>query len=618
MPVRVLSSDVVITHGPGGVIYARSPQALGAYPRRLTDRLEHWAARTPTSVFLKERDRTTGGWRSLTYADALARVRRLAQALIDRGLSAARPIVILSGNSIEHALLGLAALYSGVPYAPISPPYSLAATRFDTLRAIWAALEPGLVFAAEGAPFERALSAVMAAGTEIVTSTGHLERLEATTFSELESARASRGVDDAHDRVAPSTVAKILFTSGSTGTPKGVINTQQMLCANQEQIRTVLQFLDDAPPVLCDWLPWHHTFGGNHNFGLVLYNGGTLHIDAGQPVAGAPFQTTVDNLREIAPTLYLNVPRGYELLAAALRDDSDLRARFFSQVRVLFCAAASVKQAVADELAAISMSVRGEAVPWIIAFGATESSPLALCTGPLARATASQIGVPVPGLECKIVPVGAFGEARLRGPNITPGYWNDPALTRSAFDEEGFYRLGDLVRFVDPARPEEGFAFEGRLNENFKLSTGTWVRVGALRQTFLSCFGDLVQDVVIAAPDREEVTALVFPNVGRCRDLAGADGAQPVRAVLGSDAVRAGFERLLARVNEEHSGSSTRIVRVALVEEPPSLDAGEITDKGSINQREVLRRRADVVGELYGSPKRAIIITAPEASHSGP
>jgi feruloyl-CoA synthase len=597
---RILPSATGIRHAPDGTLYARNPHPLGSYPDRITERLHHWAERAPARVFLARRDGSER-WRHVTYGRALTRVRSLAQALLDRGLSAERPLVILSGNSIEHALLGLAAMYSGIPYAPIAPAYSLLAREYTTLRALWASLRPGLVFAAEADRFVPALAAVAAPDLEIVGASAE-SSLRTTPFDELEGSPASGAVDDAHARVGPDTIAKILFTSGSTGRPKGVVNTQRMLCSNQEMLRTVLPILADPPPVLCDWLPWNHTFGGNHNFGIVLYNGGTLYIDDGRPTADG-FATTLMNLREVASTAYFNVPRGYDLLVPCLDADAGFAAHFFSRLEMLFCAAASLRQRVADDLTRVASRARGERIPLVTGLGATESAPFALCAGD-AEFTGGRVGVPVPGVELKLAPVDGKLEGRLRGPSITPGYWRDTELTRAAFDEEGFYRLGDALGLVDRGDPSQGFVFEGRLSEDFKLSTGTWVRVGPLRAALLAHLGDLAHDVVIAGHDRAFVSALIFPNLALCPDCRAAG-------------VRERFAGRLAPLASMGTGSSTTVRRAVLLDRPPAIDAHELTDKGSVNQKAVLANRAAIVDALYaaGAPELTIDIV-PEGESS--
>ncbi|HEY7055043.1 MAG TPA: feruloyl-CoA synthase [Vicinamibacterales bacterium] len=603
----MLPADTLIERRSDGAILARSPHRLGPYATKITERLEHWALDSPDRTFLAERD-AAGAWRRLTYADALRRVRPLAQSLLDRRVSRERPLLILSGNSLEHALLALAAMYAGVPYAPVSPSYSLLAREYTTLRALWRALTPGMIFAADGARFERALASVAGPDDVIVTSSSAPLSLQVTSIEELEQTPPRSEVDQAHARVGPETVAKILYTSGSTGAPKGVINTQRMLCANQEMLRATLPLLVEEPPILCDWLPWNHTFGGNHNFGIVLYNGGTLYIDEGKPTAGE-FDKTIANLNEIATTAYFNVPRGYDLLVPRLAKDARFAKHFFSRMKMIFCAAAALRQHVADELARLAEEARGgERLPFVTGLGATESAPFALCAGDAAF-TGGRVGVPVPGVELKLAPGGGQMEGRLRGPNITPGYWGDAALTAAAFDDEGYYKLGDALAFFDPDDPSQGFTFQGRLTEDFKLSTGTWVRVGPLRARLLAHLGDLVHDVVIAGHDREFVSALVFPNLANCGELAQrAPGSCDPRELLQHPYVIERFEERLASFAAANVGSSTAVARALLLEEPPAIDAQETTEKGSVNQKAVLSRRSALVEQLYGAAGTGIVI----------
>jgi len=606
-PVRIAPSDAVVRRADSGAIYMHSPVALGPHPEKLTERLEHWAQVAPQRTFLAQRT-PAGDWRHLTFADALGRVRSIAQALLNRKLSADRPILILSGNSIEHGLLALGALYSGVIYAPVAPAYSLQASDFAALKRVFDRMEPGLVFAANGAAFERALRAVLPPGVEVVVSSSSPEGIPSTSFDELERTPVTSAVDDAHAGVNGDTIAKILFTSGSTGSPKGVINTQRMWCANQEMMRAVLQFLDDEPVVLCDWSPWNHTAGGNHNFGMALYNGGTLYVDEGKPTP-ALFDITLRNLRDVPCTAHFAVPRLYEMLMPHLRSDAVLRETFFKNLKLLFYAAAGLGQRFWDELREVSIQACGDEILIMTGFGATETAPFALRTGP-EGAFAGMIGVPAPALELKLTPAGDKLEARVRGPNVTPGFWKDEALTRASFDEEGYYRTGDAMRFVDPAHPEKGLVFDGRLAEDFKLSTGTWVSVGPLRTRVLQAAGGLAQDVVIAGHDREFVGALVFPNVAACRALAGAGPDVPVSAVLDHPAVREAFERVLTDLAAQSTGSSTFVARAILLDAPPSLDAREITDKGSLNQKAVLQHRGALVEDLYTEATSVRLIVA--------
>jgi feruloyl-CoA synthase len=600
--VRFWQPEIETERRADGTTLVRQAGTLGAYPEKLTLRLLHHAATAPDRVFLAEPD-GAGGWRRLTYAEALDLVRRLGEALLGFGLSPERPLAILSGNDIEHALLGLAAQYVGVPYAPISPAYSLVSTDFAKLRGIVDALTPGLVFVADGRRFASAIAATLPADVPVVTTREPVPGREGLGFAELAARRPTAAVEAAFARVGPDTVAKILFTSGSTGAPKGVINTQRMLCSNQEMVRDSYAFLQDEPPVVLDWSPWNHTAGGNKVFNMVLFNGGTFHIDDGNPTPDG-MARTARNLRDVSPTWYFNVPKGFEELIPHLEADRALCERFFGRLAMLMYAGAGLAQHAWSALERLAVRTTGERVLLATGLGATETAPFALmCT--TEQRLAGNVGVPARGLELKLVPVDDRLEARLKGPNVTPGYWRDPELTAAAFDDEGFYRLGDALRFADPADAAKGFYFDGRIAENFKLNTGTWVAVGALRARFIDQFGGIVRDVVITGADRSHVGALVFPDIARARALAhGLPGDAPVEAVLAHPDVRRRFAERLAASAAQATGSSTLIRRLLLMAEPPSIDRGELTDKGSLNQRAVLLHRADSVEELYlGSPR---------------
>jgi feruloyl-CoA synthase len=609
-PVSVATADTAVRQGAGGAFYLESRHALGPYPGRLTDRLLHWAGEAPERPYLAERA-PSGDWRTLRYGEALGAVRSVAQSLLDRGLSVERPVAILSGNGIDHAILGLAAMHCGVPYAPLAPAYSLQAREYGALREILERLRPGVVFAADGPAFERAIAAVLPDDVELVVSGSAPASRRATPLAQLVATAATAGVDEAAAAVGPDTIAKVLYTSGSTGHPKGVINTQRMLCSNQAMIRRVFPFLGEEPPVLCDWLPWNHTAGGNHNFGLVLWNGGTLYVDEGRPLPGA-FAETVRNLRDVSATAHFTVPRTYEMLLPHLREDPALRERFFARLKLFFYAAAGLTQRMFDELQSMAVATCGEELLWVTGMGATETAPFTLSTG-RAGAFAGFVGFPVPGLELKLAPVGGKLEARVRGPNVTPGYWKDAARTGAAFDEEGFYRMGDAMRFADPADPAKGLVFDGRLAEDFKLSSGTWVHVGALRSRILGHAAGLFHDAVIAGHDRAFVTGLLFPNLAACRrlcpDLA---GDAPARAVLADPRVVGRTREILGAVAAESTGTSTRVERAVLLETPPSLDARELTDKGTLNQKAVLENRRAAVEALYAEGPPLEVITLPE------
>jgi feruloyl-CoA synthase len=605
--IRLGPAHVEIERRPDGAMVVRSVAALAAFPSRLSERLEHWAQMAPDRVFLAQRG-TDGAWRKVGYAQALAAARSIGQALLDHGLSPQRPLAILSGNGIEHGLLALAAQYVGVPYSPISPAYALVSTDFGKLRHVMELLGPGLIFATDGVRFERALrflkSEVTPTADLLVASSP--KELRAQTFDAF-AARESRDADAANARVGPDTVAKILFTSGSTGMPKGVINTQRMICSNQAMIAQSFAFLQDEPPVLVDWLPWNHTFGGNHNFGIALYNGGSLYIDDGKPVPKG-IEPTVRNLREIAPTLYFNVPTGYEALLPYLRDDAVLRDTFFSRLKMMYYAGAGLNPHVWDELERLSLEACGERIAMMTGLGSTETAPFALVSGKDEKRP-GVVGLPAPGVELKLVPSDDKLEARVRGPNVTPGYWRQDDLTAKAFDNEGFYLLGDALRFVDPDAPGRGLLFDGRISEDFKLATGTWVSVGGLRSTALKELAPLVADLVVAGHNQDDIRVLLFPDVAACRALGGAAPEASASDVLSSTEVRSAIAERLRALAAASTGSSTRIAAAVLLDEPPSLDAGEITDKGSINQRAVLSKRATVVDELYqpGSSERVIL-----------
>ncbi|MGZ5187247.1 MAG: feruloyl-CoA synthase, partial [Caldimonas sp.] len=442
-----------------------SREALQPYARRLTDRFLHWAEQAPERTLVAKRVKG-GEWRRVSYAEALRGARSIAQALIDRGVSVERPVAILSDNDIEHLLLALGAMLAGVPYAPVSPAYSLLSQDYGKLRHILEQLTPGLVFAS-GPAYAKAIAAVVPAETPLVLGEGTIEGRASVPFADLLATEPTAAVDAAHAQVGPETIAKFLFTSGSTKLPKGVINTQRMLCANQQMIRQCFPGLVAEPPVLVDWLPWNHTFGGNHNIGITLYNGGTLYIDEGKPTP-AQIGETLRNLREIAPTVYFNVPKGFEEIANALETDPVLRKTFFSRVKMLFFAGAGLSQPVWDKIDRLAEQECGERIRMLTGLGMTETAPFAICANAY-EVKSGHIGLPAPGLELKLVPMGDKQEVRYRGPNVTPGYWRAPEQTAEHFDEEGFYCSGDAARPMDPAHPERGFMFDGRIAEDFKL-----------------------------------------------------------------------------------------------------------------------------------------------------
>ena len=570
--LRLAPAQVIAEKRADGSILLRSPQRLGAHARAVGEWLVHWAANAPGRTFLAER--AGEAWRTLSYREALDGARRIGQALLERGLDASRSVAILSDNGIDHALLALGAMHAGIPVAPISPAYSLMSKDFAKLKSIFELLRPGLVYVADPQKFAPALGAVGASPTPV---------------AELLMAKPDSRLDRAYAALGPGTVAKILFTSGSTGVPKGVVNTHRMLTANQQQLAQAWPFVEDKPPVVVDWLPWNHTFGGNHNFNMVLRNGGTLYIDGGKPVPGL-VETTVRNLKEVAATMYFNVPRGYDLLLPYLESDEGLRRNFFRELDVLFYAAAALPQNLWQRIEKLALQEKDGRLAMLSAWGSTETSPLATSVH-FHMDRAGVIGLPVAGCELKLVPAAGKLEVRVKGPNVTPGYYRRDDLTKAAFDEDGYYRIGDAVKFADPAEPAKGVVFDGRVAEDFKLSTGTWVHVGAVRVKLIAAGDPLIQDAVITGHDRDEIGALLFLNPAIAKDLA-------------ADEIRGRISRALRNLaGEPGASSSTHPTRVLVMTEPPSIDANEITDKGYLNQRAVLERRAALVEALYrGGP----------------
>ncbi len=577
-----------------GCIILKSTTPLRESARCIGDWLEHWARQAPDRIFLADRANTDAPWSTVTYKDALKQVRSAAAWILAQGLSAERPLVILSDNSVEHALFALAAQHVGVPSAAISPAYSLMSKDFDKLKSMVALLRPGAIYVSAIRPFAAALAAIQPLHSAIIVSGD----AEAVSFRSVAATPETADVEKAFAAITPDTMAKFLFTSGSTGTPKAVINTQRMLTSSQQAKAQTWTFLpnigDDL--VILDWLPWSHTFGANHNFNLVLRNGGTLHVDGGKPAPGL-FATSLANLRSVRPTVYFNVPRGFDMLIAALRGEEELRRKFFSEVKFAFYAGAALPQNLWDALEELSVKTVGRAMPMVSAWGSTETSPLATDCHFQAKRSGN-IGVPIPGTELKLVPSGDKLEVRVRGPNVTPGYWKAPELTAQAFDSEGFYLIGDAVTFADPARPELGLFFDGRVAEDFKLNSGTWVNVGTLRVAGIAALAPLAQDIVVTGHGGDEVRFLVFPNIAACRALAGLPESADMKDVIGHDTVRSAIAAGLAKLKAHSGQSSGHATRALLLAEPASVDGGEITDKGYINQRAVLTRRAQAAATL--------------------
>ena len=607
-PIRKVSlgpSGTRMEKRPDGSVRLLSTTPLGPYPVKMTDRLVHFAATAPDRVLIGQRG-PDGEWRTITYAQMLDRVRRVGQALLSRGLSAERPVAILSAGDLDHAVLGLAAMHVGIPHAPVSPPYSLVSTDYGKLKHVLGLLTPGLIFAADGNAFAKAIAAAAPKDAEIVTRANPTKG--ATLFEDLLATSPMPAVDAAAAKIAADDAMKILFTSGSTGMPKGVIQTQRMFCANQQMQVEMLPTLREQPPVVVDWMPWNHTFA-HSDFGNVLYNGGSYYIDDGRPVPGQ-FERTVRNLRDIKPNYYFNVPKAYEFLIPFLRADKELRETFFGRVRMMFYAAAGLPQFIWDALDELALATVGERILMVTGLGMTETAPFMLCAN-WPDGFAGLVGVPAPGVDFKLAPVERKFEARMKGPSMTPGYWRQPELTAKLYDEEGYLKTGDAVRLLDGRDAAKGIVFDGRIAEDFKLLTGTWVSVGPLKTKIVLHFAPYVRDVVMTGADRDELGALFFADGEACRALCPdlPNGAPEIEA-LRHPAVRARFAELLTALAKTATGSATRVTRGMILEAPPSIDKHEMTDKGSLNARALLDNRKDLLAELYADKPSARVLLA--------
>ena len=565
---------------------------IADHPDRMTDMIDHWASETPDAIWMAERDGDT--WRTVTYGELQTTSRRIGQWLLDHDLSVDRPLMILSENTLEHAIIALAAQYVGVPSAAISPAYSLVASDYQKLSGIADQITPGAVFAQNAEPFEDAILKALPADILVITTSGTVEGRNTTLFENAQT-EPTDAVATAHEATGPDSVVKFLFTSGTTGTPKAVIQTNRMLTSNQEIVADCYSYLRGEKPVVCNWLPWSHTAAGNKVFNMVLYNGGTYYIDHGKPTPGGMAET-IRNLREISPNWHLTVPAGFEALAKAMDTDDELRESFFKNLKHMMYAGAGLAQHTWTHLEELAERTVGHKVMMSTGLGSTETAPFCLyCTDP--QPGPGNVGIPSQAVVMKLVPVEGKLEVRIKSPGVTPGYWRNPEMTAEAFDEEGFYMLGDALRFAEEGNPWKGFFFDGRIAENFKLQTGTWVAVGALRAKLVDQMGGLASDAVIAGENEERLTALLVPNYGRLASVA-APGT-PETEILDDPAVREAVAEKLAEHGKTAGGSSGRVTAVMLMKEPLDLDKGEVTDKGSVNQRAVLRHRADLVKRLY-------------------
>lgn len=596
-PLRWTESPFLtdVEHRLDGSLILRPRAALGPYPLRIMDSLEHWAAVAPERVLVARRGRGAE-WVTISYLQMLERVRRVAAGLITRKLSADRPIVILSGNSLEHLVLAFAATWAGIPYCAVSPAYSQASSDLQRLRQVFELLTPGMAAAFSTERFRRVLTDAVPTDVEVVGEASQAIGRRVIGLSDLE-AEPDEALQEAHVRTGPDSVVKFSLTSGTTGRPKAVITTERMLCSNARMLHEAMPFLANQPPVILDWLPWNHTFGGSHNIGLVLLNGGSLYIDDGKPTPEGILET-VRNLRDVSPSVYFNVPKGFDMLATHLAKDAALRHSFYRNLHACFFAAASLSQHIWERLDAAAVAELGVTVPMLSSLGATETGPAITFTTP-STARSGAIGLPAAGNILKLAPCEGKLEIRVRSPSVTPGYWREPELTGAAFDEEGFYRLGDAARLLDPGDPTKGLIFDGRIAEDFKLASGTWVSVGPLRASLIAALAPWVQDVVIAGLDRDYLAALLVPDLRECAIQLNLT-EQPTYTALRDHPVlrRQLFDRLREHARA-HTASSVRVRRALVLPTAPSLDQGEITDKGSVNQRAVLRHRHDLIAELY-------------------
>lgn len=577
-----------------GVVHYGSEETLLAFPKKITDKLSYWAEHSPNQVFLgvKEGDE----WKTLSYKEIWDQTITVASYLLELNFTKEDSIVILSENSFEHAILSLAALHVGIVYSPISPAYSLVSDDLHKLKHCVRLMTPKLVFAQNGKTFERGIQLCKELFPEAILLTAEGDK--GIGFSQLlKSKNNLEAVSQSAEMVNGKTLAKVLFTSGSTGLPKGVMNHQEMWCANLQQINQAFPFMQNRPPVLVEWLPWSHTFGGNHNFGMALYNGGTIYIDNGKP-SSRFIHETVQNLKEVAPTAYFNVPKGFEMLIPYLEKDDQLRQNFFKNLQMLFNAGATLTQPIWDKLEELSITTIGTKIPIVTGFGCTESAPSTMFAN-WEGAFSGLLGIPVAGIDIKLVPDGDKIQACYKAPNITKGYYRNPAATKKAFDKDGYYITGDAVKFLDENEPNKGLVFDGRIAEDFKLSTGTWVSVDTLKAKVLKTGSPLIQDVVLTGVDKDYIGAILFLNSDESLLLTGLSSNSSNKEVAKHADLIKHLEKWLIEFNATSTGSSTRILKFVIAEEEPSKALGEITDKGSINQRAVLSNRKNLVVSIY-------------------
>ncbi len=607
-PIEFLSRDIKVERRDDGTVVLQSNHPLKPFAPHVPALLAKWAGEVPDRLWLAQRRGPARDWLKVTYGEAKRQVDSVTQALLDRGFGPDRPVMILSSNSIEFALLTMAAMQARAPVAPVSPAYSVMSQDHAKLKYVFDLIRPGMVFVQNGEIYARALAALDLEGVLLVHVDKPPPGMQSLPWTELVATPATDAVATSIEAIGPKTVGKFLFTSGSTGLPKAVMNTQEMMCANVAMMSMArVRKATDMAPVMLDWLPWNHTMGGNATFQGNLNEGGTTYIDDGKPVPGL-FEETLRNLREVSPTSFSNVPAGYAMLATALEKDEALARRFFANISVLSYGGATLPGDLYDRMEVLAVRHTGYRIPFVTGWGSTETAPTATSVH-WASERVGLVGLPYPGVQLKMVPTGAAGryELRLKSVIVTPGYYKQPELTAQMFDEEGFYRIGDAGRFVDPEDPSQGIIFDGRVVEDFKLTSGTFVLVGTLRTTAIAAASPVLQDAVVCGQDREYVGLLGFPNVAACRQLAGDSAAQlPLPELLAHPVVVGTLKEGLAKMNAEGRGSSMRVKRVLLMAEPPQVDGQEITDKGYINQRATLERRKALVEKLYAGGEGVI------------
>jgi feruloyl-CoA synthase len=602
-PLPQKGPDVSVERRPDGSILVRSNHAPGEGPRSIAHLLQENARAHPDRPWMKQREPGHGPWRAVTYGEALAAAESIAQWLLDRGLTGADSVMVLSANSIEHALVTLGCYTAGVPVAPISPAYSLISTDHAKLRHCASVVKPKVVFAQSGGMFERAFQTLREADPDLVFVTADGEGEGAIPLADLLATKPGPAVEAARESLGHETVAKYLFTSGSTGMPKGVPQTFGMMAATiagGEGLRSEEPDPDVVPQSL-EWMPWSHISAGNISFNGVLWSGGTVHLDEGKPIPGM-FETTIKNLYEVSPVVFGSAPIAFGMLAEAMERDPALRASFFRNLRYMGYGGATLSNDIYERLQALAIAETGHRIPLTTMYGATETQGVTVTHW--ATEQVGLVGLPVPGVTIKLVPNGSKYEVRVKGPTVTVGYHNDPEKTAAAFDEEGFYKLGDAAKFLDDDDPAKGMVFDGRVTEDFKLDSGTWVSVGTLRPDLVAACSPYVMDAVIAGQDKPFIGALFWPSMAGMQALAADAGpGSPIEKLTAIIKAR------LSGFNATAGGSSRRVGRFVIMTEPPSIDAGEITDKGYVNQRATLERRDALVQGLYANPPADGVVT---------